>query len=119
MVRRILAAFGCIVAGGVLSQGVYRLAIMPRLAGWFAIPLRWYPALLGPVIVGLVAAGLVVRSTRETVGTAFLVALLALLPGGHDTDTGLNLVLGVVLTALALSVISWLAKVVRHRDAPV
>ena len=119
MVRRVLVAFGCIVAGGLLSQAVYRLAIMPRLGGWFAIPLRWYPPLIGPLIVGLVAAGLVVRSTRETVATAGLVGLLALLPGGHDTDAGLNLVLGFVLTVLVLSLISWLAKLVRHRGAPV
>ena len=119
MTRRILVAFGCIVLGGALSQVVYRFAIVPRLASWFAIPLRWYPAVIGPLIVGVVAAGLVVRSTRETAATACLVALLAFLPGGHDTDVGLNLVLGFVLTVFALSVISWLAKLIRHRDAPV
>lgn len=119
MARRILAAFTSIVAGGILGHLVYRLAVVPRLADWLAIPLRWYPALLGPLVVGFVAAGLVIRSMREVIVTACLVGLVALLPGGHDADPGLNFILAIVLTAIVLSMILWLANLVRHRNPPV
>ena len=118
-IRRVLLAFSCILAGGIVELLIYRGAIVPRLAGWQAIPAVWYPALAVPLIVGFLVAGLVLRSWSEAVLTAFPVALLALLPGGHDTDPGLNVGLSFVLTAGVLTLIVTIGQWIRHRRAPV
>ena len=118
-IRRVLLAFGCILAGGIIENLIYREAIVPRLAGWHAIPAVWYPALVVPLIVGFLAAGLVLRSWLEAMLTALPVAFLSLLPGGHDADPGLNIVLSFVITAGVLTLIVVIGQWIRHRRAPV
>ena len=119
MIRRVLLAFGCVVAGGVVGQLVYHGFIIPRLSGWHEIPLVWYAPLLLPVAFGLIAAGLVIRNAREVLGTACLVALIALLPGGYGSAPALNVVGSFTVTAIILGAIAWLASRLRHRAAPV
>ena len=118
-IRRVLLAFGCILAGGALENLIYRDAIVPRLASWHAMPAVWYPALAVPLIVGFLAAGTVLRSWSEALLTALPVALLALLPGGHDSDPALNVALSFVITAVVLTVIVTVGQWIRHRRAPV
>ena len=119
MLRRVLIAFGCIAAGGVVAQLVYRVAIIPRLAGWHEIPLAWYPPLVLPVALGFIAAGLVIRGIREVLITASVVALIALLPGGHDSAPALSVIGSFTITAVVLGAIAWLASRLRHQAAPV
>lgn len=118
MTRRPLYAFGCIVIGMAISNAIYRADVVPRLPSWHAIPLSWYPAILIPLAVGYLGAGLMVRSLTQIAAVALLTACLSFLPGGHDTDVALDFVLGFMLTMLVLGLVFAVAEQFRRRVAP-
>src|SRR5689334_15584400 len=117
MTRRTLYAFGCIVIGMAISNAIYRAEVVPRLPSWHAIPLSWYPAILVPLALGYLGAGLVVRSFAQIAAVATFTACLSFLPGGHDTDVALSCMLGFTVTMVVLGLVFALAEQFRRRVA--